>query len=200
MIAQDFIEENRFLLDDKQKESRYTDLELLAYLQGAYATLQKDAPQFRKTITFDTEENKHEYHINYEVIDGISLKVAGKKYNKVTPDAYYLDDGDEWDTGIYTLEHNYLHINKLPRVPSQVVFVFYRIKELVGLDTDIVLPISLKESLRLLFLSRAFEKMPSKNDRDLSIHYYKRYQVELTSAMKRAKQKQSGLRSSHQKV
>lgn len=197
MIVQDFIEESKLLLDDKQKQSRYTDLELLAYLQGAYKTLQKDAPQFRKTITFDTEIDKNEYVIPYEVIDGISLKVAGKKYDKVTVDAYFLDDSED---SIYTVEHNHLYINKLPRVPSQVVFVFYRIKELIGLDTNIVLPMSLEESLRLLFLSRAFEKMPSKNDRDLSIHYYKRYQVELTSAIKRSKQKQSGLRSSHQKV
>lgn len=201
LIAVDFVDETRLLLDDSVEQdfiSRYADPELLVYLRAAYHILQKDAPQFMKKVSIPTTADTTEYHIDDEIVDGIKLSIDGNNFIKT--DIRKIFDLEEEEEDYYCTNNKELHLNKAQKDGATISFRFYRIKQLLSLDSEILLPLFLHESLRLLFLSRTFEKMPSRNDRNLSVHYLKRYRTELTSALKSTKQKHTGLRSSHQKI
>ncbi len=201
LVASDFIDENRLLLDDSTKEnfkSRYTDPELFAYLQGVYKKLQTDAPQFTATKKLTTKELTKEYYIHDNLLDGIKLRIDGDEFYKTSLlkihdlqdvyDSYYATKGD------HIMINNYV----LPDLP--MIFTYYKIKNLVSIDSEIELPLYYHEALRLLFLSRTLEKQPSKNDRALAKHYYNLYRTELMSVKQSTRQKYRGLTSIHQKI
>jgi len=196
MIARDFIEESKLLLLQKGVNIDASDRELFIYLQSVYITLQKDAPQFSKKISFDIKPLVQEYNAGYEIIDGINLSIGGEKFVKTTQDMFYTLDDESMQ--YYTISHNDIIINTIPQKESIATFSFYYAKRLVDVESVLAIPIIFEESLRLLFLSRCCEKIPTRNDRNLSIHYLKRYNTEVESAKKVNKKRYKNITSTHQ--
>ncbi len=202
LIAQDFIDEQRLLIDNESmaqsKQSRYTEPELLAYLQSAYRIIQEDKPFFRKSIDIVAISEQKEYMIPYEILDGISLKIDKQESTKLDIESIFTKDNKY--ENYYATELNTIFINNSLEENTNILFTFYRIKELKSLDAQILLPTHFHEALRLLFLSRVFEKLPTRNERNLSIHYLKRYEKKLIQVTKNTKQKYRGVRSTYQKI
>lgn len=200
-VAVDFIDESRLLLDDSTKEnfnSRYTDPELFVYLQNAYVILQSDAPQFIASKSIPTQKDETVYHVDDQILDGIKLFIQGDEFVKTS--ITKLQDLMDVEEDYYATNLNEIFLNKQPKEDQTIRFTYYKTKVLKSLDSGIEMPVYYHEALRLLFFSRAFEKMPAKNDRDLSIHYYKRYEREMFRVKNRTRQKYRGLTSNHQKI
>ncbi len=198
MVAADFIDENLELLTSKGANIEANELELFMYLQASYKIIQKDAPQFIKEVSFPTKENTKQYHVNSEIIDAISLRIIGESISKTSIDKLY--EIDDTNNTYFAVNHNDIFFNNEMAANKEIKFVFYQMKFLKSLDSDIELPSLFDEALRLLFLSRVLEKTPSRNDRNLSIHYYKKYHAEILSVLKNSRQKYSNLSSNYQKI
>lgn len=197
MVAIDFLDEQKILLEGANQGVRYTDEELFVYLSNAYVLLQRDLPQFWETKSFETTEQTNTYYIDAEVIDGINLKIDGKELVKSSVDLF---GKDSCESG-YLLHANEITIKPTPTKDGHIVdFSFWKTKKLLSADSDIELSPSSIEPLRLLFLSRVFEKMPKVNDRDLSVHYLKRYQAEIAQEKRKTKQRHKFVTTKYKKV
>lgn len=186
MVARDFIDENKILLGEAEKSIRYTEEELFTYLQNAYNLLQRDLPQFFEQKSFETIKDMSVYYFDYEILDGIRLGNESDEYQKVSIDLFGRDEYNK----VYMIKSNSIEIKPAPfKDGDKLKFDFWRIKKLQSLDNDLSLMSTTFEPLRLLFLSRCYEKMPKVNDRDLSIHYFKRYQAEIAQEKNKTKQR-----------
>ena len=193
MIAKDFILESSYELQEKSKDKKFwEEPELFIKLQRAYRKIQQDLPCFIANADVAIKEGISLYHIKYIAIKGISFFVNGKKYFEQEKEYIFKNLGDE---KLYNLEHKELVIYPTPKSDNDGIVSYYYQKELENEYDYITTPIEYEEALRLLYLAYVFEKAPKDmTQRDLSIHYLKRYQTAMES-IKRKKTKKSASNS-----
>ena len=193
MTAKDFILESSHELQEKSKDKKFwEDTELFIKLQRAYRTIQQDLPCFIANADVAIKEGISLYHIKYIAIKGISFFINGKKYFEQEKEDIFKKHGDE---KLYNLEHKELVIYPTPQSDNEGIVSYYYQKELENENDYITTPIEYEEALRLLYLAYVFEKAPKDmTQRDLSIHYLKRYQT-AKEDIKRKKTKKSATNS-----
>ena len=97
---------------------------------------------------------------------------------------------NEIDEKIFNIQNKEILINPIPKDDDTGQVVYYYLKELENENDYITTPIEYEEALRLLYLSYIFEKPPRDfKDRDLSIHYLKRYEIKRDEIKKEEIQK-----------
>lgn len=197
MIAKDFILESSFELQEKSKDKKFwEDTELFIKLQRAYRNIQKDLPCFIESENISIKEGTIVYPLKFIAIKGISFFVNGKKYLEQEKEYIFKNLGDE---RLYNLSHKELSIYPTPVSDNNGIASYYYQKELENENDYITTPIEYEEALRLLYLAYVFEKAPKDmTQRDLSIHYLKRYQTTLDT-LKRKKTKKS-VSNSYQRI
>lgn len=193
MTAKDFILESSYELQEKSKDKKFwEDTELFIKLQRAYRNIQKDLPCFIANENISIKEGISVYNLKFTSIKGISLFINSKKYQEQEKEYIYKNLNDE---KLYNLEHKELTIYPAPRCDNNSTIAYYYQKELENENDYITTPIEYEEALRLLYLAYVFEKAPKDmTQRDLSIHYLKRYQNTLET-LKRKKTKKSATNS-----
>lgn len=197
MTAGDFILESSYELQEKNKDKKFWDNpELFIKLQRAYRKIQQDLPCFIANENIAIKEGTTLYHIKHIALKEISLFINGKKYIKQEKEYIFKDLKDE---KLYNLENKEIVIYPTPKNDNNATVSYYYQKELINENDYITTPIEYEEALRLLFLSYVFEKSPKDmTQRDLSIHYLKRYQVTIET-IKRKKTKKS-VSNSYQRI
>lgn len=176
MIAKDFILEASYELQEKSKAKKFwEDPELFIKLQRAYRTIQTDLPCFIANEDIAIKEGIAIYNLKFTAIKGISFFINSKKYLEQEKENIFKKLSDE---KLYNLEHKELIIYPTPKCDNDSTIAYFYQKELENENDYITTPIEFEEALRLLFLAYVFEKAPKDmTQRDLSIHYLKRYQT-----------------------
>lgn len=197
MIAKDFILEGSLELQEKSPDNKFwKDEELFLKLARAYRTIQSDIPCFTSNEKFEVKEGIVLYHTKHKAIKGISLFINNYKY--ANQEKRYLFT-NEIDEKIFSIENKEILINPIPKDDDTGQVVYYYLKELENENDYITTPIEYEEALRLLYLSYIFEKPPRDfKDRDLSIHYLKRYEIKRDEIKKRRNTK--SINSNYQRI
>jgi len=197
MIAKDFILECSYELQEKSKDKKFwEDTELFIKLQRAYKTLQNDIPCFIANESIDIKEGVNLYNLKFISLKGISLFVNNNKYTEHEKEYIFKNLNDE---KIYNIFHKELLLYPIPKNDSKAIITYYYHKELGNENDYITTPIEYEEALRFIFLSYIFEKAPrNSNERDLSIHYLKRYEAKINSL--KIKKNKKSISSSYQRI
>ncbi len=197
MLAKDFILEASLELQEKNKVDKFwKDEELFLKLARAYRTIQSDIPCFTSNEKFEVKEGIELYYTKHKAIKGISLYINNYKY--VNQDKKYLFT-NESDEKIFNVQNKEILINPIPKSDDTGRVVYYYLKELENENDYITTPIEYEEAIRLLFFSYIFEKPPRDfKDRDLSIHYLKRYEIKKDEIKKRVNTK--SVNSNYQRI
>lgn len=197
MIAKDFILETSFELQEKSKDKKFwEDTELFIKLQRAYKNIQTDLPCFIEHSDISIKEGIARYNLKHTAIKGVSFFVNGKKYLEQEKEYIFKNLNDE---KLYNLERKELIIYPTPECDNIGLISYFYQKELENENDYITTPIEYEEALRLLFLAYVFEKAPKDmTQRDLSIHYLKRYQNALDTLKRKKKIK--GVTNSYQRI
>lgn len=197
MIAKDFILEGSLELQEKSPDNKFwKDEELFLKLARAYRTIQSDIPCFTSNEKFEVKEGIELYYTKHKAIKGISLFINNYKY--ANQEKRYLFT-NEINEKIFSIENREILINPIPKDDDTGQVVYYYLKELENENDYITTPIEYEEALRLLYLSYIFEKPPRDfKDRDLSIHYLKRYEIKRDEIKKRRNTK--SINSNYQRI
>ncbi len=197
MTAKDFILSSSYELQEKSKDKKFwEDTELFIKLQRAYKTLQNDLPCFIANENIEIKEGISLYNLKHISIKGVSFFVNNKKYIEQEKEYIFQNLNDE---KIYNLSHKELTVYPLPKANNNGIIAYYYIKELTNENDFITTPIEYEEALRLIYLSYVFEKAPkNSNERDLAIHYLKRYTLQVDDLKKKKSKKSSS--SSYQRI
>lgn len=197
MTAKDFILESSYELQEKSKDKKFwEDTELFIKLQRAYRNIQKDLPCFMESENISIKEGISLYHIKHTSIKEISLFINDKKYIEHEKEYIFRNINDE---KLYNLTRKELLIYPIPKCDNSAVISYFYQKELLNDNDFITIPIEYEEALRLLYLAYVFEKAPKDmTQRDLSIHYLKRYQS-AKEIINRTKKKRRAL-SNYQRI
>lgn len=199
MIAKDFILESyyelKMNLQNKADSKFWEDRELFLKLARAYRQIQNDLPCFVSNESIDIKEGKSLYYLKHNCIKASYCFIDGRKY--------HLQEKDEINnnqkSNFYNIQGRELLISHLPKEARANVTYFYQ-KELSNENDYLTLPLEYEEALRLLYFSYVFEKSPKAlQDRDLSIHYLKRYEIK-KEELKRKKTKQKFVNFSYQRI
>lgn len=177
MKADAWIAAQRRQMQEKEGKEFWSDAELEQALADAAAAVQQDIPVFTAEKRFTTKPGVSVYEIGDEVIDGLSLKIAGTRYPKVSAAMFHALEGA---TPAYMLEGSRLTIHPPPQIGEPAVFSYTVIREQKGGDADIVLPRPYHEAMRRYFLFRVYEKQPDRKSRDLASYYLKLYEQEIS--------------------
>lgn len=197
MVASDFILEASFELQEKNQDKKFwNNSELFIKLQRAYKQIQKDLPYFVASEQIDIKQGINLYHLKFRSIKEISFFINDKKY--VYEELEELFDMPE--NKIYNISSKQLQISPIPIHDNKGIVSYYYLKELENENDYITTPIKYEEALRLLFLAYVFEKAPKDmTQRDLSIHYLKRYES-AKELLKRSKKTKKFLTSKYQRI
>jgi len=199
MVAKDFIEEQYEILDVGDDNENYKELELFTYLKSAYIQLQKDRPIFKEKITLLTVADENEYFIKDDVIDVDVVVINNIPYKKRIINRFNEECFSQRCEKIFSFDADKLYIYPaLKKDDMEIKISFSKAKRLDSEDADLNIPIFLEESLRLNFLSRACEKLPDRDNRNLSTHYLKRYKQEIYEAKKASKTRHRSVTSDFQ--
>lgn len=184
MIAKDFILETSYELQEKSKDKKFwEEPELFIKLQRAYRKIQQDLPCFIANEDVAIKEGTNFYFLKFIAIKGVSFFINGKKYLEQEKEYIFKNLGDE---KLYNISHRELRIYPTPISDNNGIISYYYQKELENDNDYITTPIDYEEALRLLYLAYVFEKAPKDmTQRDLSIHYLKRYKTEMESIKKK---------------
>ena len=207
MLVSDFITELKPIIKKKAGNENYDDIELYGYLKSVYVQLQKDKPIFTKFIILKTVKDEMTYTLDEEVSDVTFLSTAGSEYKKQRIDNFHKIYASQISNEpIFSIDLNQVYLYPKPSATDMDIDLSANIlKEITGeFDTAVFeVPLMLRESLRLLFLSRAFEKIPNKViDKtyvDLSLHYLKRYKQEIEEVKKASKIRHRNVKSNFQR-
>lgn len=193
MTAKDFILESSYELQEKSKDKKFwEDTELFIKLQRAYRKIQQDLPCFIANADVAIKEGINSYNLKFIAIKGISFFINGKKYSEQEKEYIFKNLNDE---KLFNLSHKELSIYPTPVNDNNGIISYFYQKEIENENDYITTPIEYEEALRLLYLAYVFEKAPKDmTQRDLSIHYLKRYQATLET-LKRKKTKKSATNS-----
>ena len=199
MIARDFILEASLELQEKSKDIKFwKDEELFIKLARAYRKIQKDLPCFVSNEKLDLKEGIDLYNLKNKSIKAISLYINGIKYTEQIKEYIYTNTNDE---KIFNISDKELLISPTPLVSNfKIKATYYYQKDLENENDYITTPIEYEEALRLLFLSYVFEKPPrDMRERDLSIHYLKRYELE-KAELKKYKRNTKSVNITYQRI
>ena len=203
LTAADFIDEVRLLIDipsEKHIIKDISDPEMFVYLQGAYTMLQSFVPQFYGSVKIPTITDQNVYHVDDEIQDAIKLTLNGEEFTKTS--ITQLQDLTDETKGYYATNINEIFLNISPKDDTGMISFFYnKIKILHNMDAAIQIPYVYHEALRLLTLSRAFEKMfVSKDNKSTDNKYYQKAMSVLSTVKNRNKPRYKMVQSNHQKV
>lgn len=199
MIAKDFILEASLELQERTTTGNkfWKDEELYIKLVRAYREIQVDLPCFISNQAFKIKEGIAEYHTKHYGIKGISLYINNKLYNEQNL-GYIFSNIDK--EPIYNLTSRVLTISPVPQKDAIGEFTYSYYKELSSENDYITLPLEYMEGLRLLFLSFVFEKSPrNSKERDLAVHYLKRYEAK-KDEIKRYRHNKKSVNKTYQRM
>jgi len=174
MLAKDFILESSLELQERATNNKkfYSPEELFLKLNKAYKEIQKDLPCFICNETIDIKQGINLYHLKHKALKGISLFVNNIKY-KLENVKYTYNTREN----IYSIVNKELYISKVPSSKAKANITYYYYKGLTNENDYLTLSLEYLEALRLLFLSFVFEKATrDSKERDLCVHYLKRYE------------------------
>lgn len=196
MIAKDFILESSYELQQKAGNKFWEETELIIKLQRAYKVIQKDLPCFIESEQVSIKEGISLYNLKHIAIKGINLSINNREYKEQEQEELFKNSSNE---RLYSLNHKELYISPIPANANNGILTYYYRKELENENDYITTPIEYEEALRLLYLSYVFEKAPKDmTQRDLSIHYLKRYEMQKDSI--KSKKKKKSVNSSYQRI
>lgn len=199
MVAADFLEEQKPVLDEEGGLKRYNELELFTYLKRAYTVLQKDRPIFFSRKEIFTIKDENTYSFKDEIIDIDYLNVEDIPYEKVDVSKFHEKCFSQCSGFFYSVDMNKIYIYPTPKSDGLKISLSYsRIKELKNLDSDLLLNLAFEEALRLMFLSKALEKVPDRDNKNISMHYLKLYKQEISEAKRASKKRHRNIRSNFQ--
>lgn len=197
MTAQDFISILSLdLQETNAKEKFWDNPQLFVKLQRAYKKVQDDLPYFVSKEKLLIEEGNTKAYLKHEAIEDVSFKIDSMPYKYCENDNLYSYE----DSYYYTMDRKELTLARVPEKEMQGVIAYKYAKQLETLTDEIALPSKYEEALRLLTLSYVFEKSKGNSkERDLSVHYLKRYDRE-TMIIRRKRKRAKNVRSIYQKV
>jgi|GEM_PF-2006221 len=214
MLAKDFILESSLELQERATNNKkfYSDEELFLKLNKAYKEIQKDLPCFIFNETIDIKQGINLYHLKHKALKGISLFVNNIKYKLENVKYTYmsiLPSAGNTKEHIYSVVNKELYISKVPsekansqgeRNKAKANITYYYYKSLTNENDYLTLPLEYLEALRLLFLSFVFEKATrDSKERDLCVHYLKRYEQK-KEEIKRYKKDIKSINTTYQRI
>lgn len=126
--------------------------ELFPLLQRSYTALQFDLPFFMARESLAINKDSIEYPLAHKPIKNVDCKSDLSVYNYVDEENFYIDDR----TGEYSFSGSTLLIHT--EWTDETIKLTYRYaKSLVDLESEIDLPETHAEALRLLFMAKLYE-------------------------------------------
>ena len=176
MRADAWIAAQRAQMQEKEGKEFWSEQELEQALADAAAAVQQDIPVFTETKRFATKPGVSSYEIDGNMVDGVSLKIAGTRYAKVSPTMFHtIEDG----APVYMIEGSRITILPRPAIEEGAEFVYSTIRPQHGGEAELVLPLPYREAMRRYFLFRVYEKQPDRKSRDLASYYLRLYEQEI---------------------
>ncbi len=197
MTAKDFISILTIdLQESNPNEKFWDDPQLLIKLQRAYKKVQEDIPYFISKENLVIEEGITRYYLKHKAIETVSLEAGITFFIYCEEDRLFQYKGLNY----YTLDRNKLYLAKELNKDEEVVISYKYAKTIETINDEVELPARYDEALRLLTLSYIHEKSKGNSkERDLSVHYLKRYNSEVLN-IKRKRKRVKNIRSNYQKV
>jgi hypothetical protein len=195
MIVSDFLKILKVDFQEKNADKEFWDNpQLLIKIIRAYNKIQNDVPYFISRENLFIKEDITQYHLKHKALEDNSLKIEKSFYKFCESEDFYLYEGQAF----YTLEKEILTLTKTPIKDSTARISYKYAKEIKSENCEIELPSKYNEALRTLTLSYIYEKSKGNSkERDLSVHYLKRYQSEKL-ILKRSKKYTKNITSNFQ--
>lgn len=176
MLVSDLIEELKIDFQEKSTDEKFWDEpQLLVKIKRAYKKIQNDIPYFISNEELLIQEGTKESLLTSESLEAISLKIDDEDYRFCE-----IDDLSIYkDKKYYSLAQDVLILATDVEKDSQADISYKHLKLLEDVSSKIELPSNYDEALRCLSLSYIYEKSKGNSkERDLSVHYLKRYNAE----------------------
>lgn len=185
MIVSDFLKILKIDFQEKNVDKEFWDEpQLLIKIQRAYRKVQNDVPYFIYRENLSIEKGTESYLLTYKALEDNSFKIENRTYTFCEN-----DDLDDYEgKNYYTLEKENLILAKEPNSDMEARISYKYAKEIASEECEIELPNKYDEALRCMTLSYIYEKSRGNSkERDLSVHYLKRYQTEVFNLKRKKK-------------
>ncbi|PID47325.1 MAG: hypothetical protein CR967_04620 [Proteobacteria bacterium] len=194
MIASDFIDETKLLL--QQKSKHWHGRELFIHLSRAYNLLQFDLPYFSYKEDIGVLKGDDSFYLLFKPLENISLQLNGIKCKYSNIENLYNHKDSR-----YCFEGEKVLLNFKAKTDCSVLICYKYARELKNKGCTFDLPPQYLEALRLLFLSFIYEKpILNTKERNLSSYYKKQYLVTINNIPKNTRNMAKNIKSKYQRI
>ncbi|WP_456403218.1 phage adaptor protein [Hydrogenimonas sp.] len=198
MTASEWIESQRAQMQEKDGNRFWGDPELESALADAAAAVQQDIPIFTDRAEFTTQPGVSAYEISENMMDGLSLKIGGERYEKVSASMLFTSDDEQ--KKMYMIEGKSIVVLPEPTEAREAVFEYWSVRPQAAGEATLVLPRPYHEAMRRYFLFRVYEKQPDRKSRELATYYLRLYEQEISKRKRSLSPTNAPVRSGYRKV